>query len=58
MEVVRWEESKKWQRKVETLRKKLSEKNAEIETCQKYISSLKDTLARYSNITITFILPL
>ena len=46
---MKWEESKKWQRRVDTLRAKLSEKNKELEGAQKQLTSLKEMLARYSN---------
>uniref|UniRef100_A0A1X7UES4 Centrosomal protein of 290kDa coiled-coil region domain-containing protein n=1 Tax=Amphimedon queenslandica TaxID=400682 RepID=A0A1X7UES4_AMPQE len=47
IEVARWEESKKWQRKIETMKLKLSEKNKETDTLQKHITTLKESLIRY-----------
>ena len=47
-EVVRWEEGKKWQKKVETLRTRLTEKQRELEGAHKSLQALKDTLTRYS----------
>ena len=46
VEVVKWEESKKWQRKVDTLRVKLSEKHKELEATRKQVNSLKEMLSR------------
>jgi centrosomal protein CEP290 len=46
VEVARWEESKKWQKKVENLRRKLSEKSREFESIQRHNTSLKETLGR------------
>ena len=45
-EVVRWEEGKKWQKKVETLRTRLTEKQRELEGAHKSLQALKDTLTR------------
>ena len=44
--MARWEESKKWQKKVETLRTKLTEKQRELEHAHRTVQSLKDTLTR------------
>ena len=44
---MKWEESKKWQRKVDTLRAKLSEKHKDMEAVKKQVSSLKEMLSRY-----------
>ena len=46
--MVRWEEGKKWQKKVETLRTRLTEKQRELEGAHKSLQALKDTLTRYS----------
>ena len=46
MEVLKWEESKKWQRKVETVRMRLSEKHKEVEAAKRQINSLKEMLSR------------
>jgi len=45
--VLQWEESKKWQKKVDLLKTKLSDSNKEVESLQKQIRSLKETLERY-----------
>ena len=44
--MVRWEEGKKWQKKVETLRTRLTEKQRELEGAHKSLQALKDTLTR------------
>ena len=44
--VLRWEENKKWQRKIDGLRAKLSEKAKELETAQRQAASLREMLAR------------
>jgi centrosomal protein CEP290 len=44
--VIRWDESKKWQKKLESLKKKLTEKNGEVEDYQKQMKSIKDTVER------------
>ncbi len=46
MEVIRWEEGKKWQKKLDLLRNKLSERNKELEVAHKQITSLKETQNR------------
>jgi centrosomal protein CEP290 len=46
-EVIRWDESKKWQKKVETLKSKLADKTKECETFIKQVTSLKETVTRY-----------
>ena len=50
-EILKWEESKKWQRKVDTLRAKLSEKHKEMESVKKQVSSLREMLSRYIHVT-------
>ena len=45
-EVLKWEESKRWQKRLEGLRTKLTEKNRELEAAQRQIKALKETLAR------------
>jgi centrosomal protein CEP290 len=45
-EVIRWDESKKWQKKVETLKSKLADKTKECETFIKQVTSLKETVTR------------
>ena len=50
-EILKWEESKKWQRKVDTLRAKLSEKHKEMESVKKQVSSLREMLSRYIYVT-------
>ncbi|XP_072045515.1 centrosomal protein of 290 kDa-like [Amphiura filiformis] len=46
IEVARWEESKKWEKKVESLKNKLKDKDKEIEQLQKTNKMLKDALNR------------
>ena len=43
---MRWEEGKKWQKKVEVLRNKLKEKNDEVERMEKANTLMKDALTR------------
>lgn len=45
-EVIRWEESKKWQKKLTTLRAKLMEKSREVDEVHKQSKSLKDIIER------------
>ena len=45
--VLQWEESKKWQKKVEVLRTKLADSNKENEALLKQIKSLKDIMERF-----------
>ncbi|KAM3870148.1 centrosomal protein of 290 kDa [Diretmus argenteus] len=45
-EIVRWEEGKKWQAKVEKSRSALKEKERETESLSKQLSTLKDLYAR------------
>ena len=45
-EVIRWEESKKWQKKLATLRAKLMEKSREVDEVHKQSKSLKDIIER------------
>ncbi|XP_045149002.1 centrosomal protein of 290 kDa [Echinops telfairi] len=45
-ELIRWEEGKKWQTKVEGIRNKLKEKEGEIYTLTKQLSTLKDLFAK------------
>ena len=44
--VLKWEESKKWQRKVEGLRSKLADKTKEVESALGHVTSLRESLAR------------
>ena len=44
--VARWEDNKKWQQKVETLRGKLAEKTRELEKAEKTIAMLRDAVGR------------
>ena len=46
MEVLKWEEGKRWQKKVESLKAKLSDKGKELEVAQKQITSLKEIVSR------------
>lgn len=43
---MRWEESKKWQHKVETLRGKLAERTKELEKADKTITMLREAVSR------------
>ena len=53
-EVLKWEESKRWQKRLEGLRTKLTEKNRELEAAQRQIKALKETLARCVSQVCTF----
>lgn len=44
--VARWEDNKKWQQKVESLRGKLAEKTRELEKAEKTITMLRDAISR------------
>ena len=44
--VARWEDNKKWQQKVESLRGKLAEKTRELEKAEKTITMLRDAVSR------------
>ncbi|XP_076776204.1 centrosomal protein of 290 kDa isoform X1 [Arvicanthis niloticus] len=45
-ELIRWEESKKWQTKVEGIRNKLKEKEGEVHSLTKQLSTLKELFAK------------
>lgn len=45
-EVLRWEEGKKWQHKVENLKMKLAEKTKELEKAEKSLRLCRDALNR------------
>uniref|UniRef100_A0A672JBP0 Centrosomal protein 290 n=1 Tax=Salarias fasciatus TaxID=181472 RepID=A0A672JBP0_SALFA len=45
-EILRWEEGKKWQAKMEKVKKTLKEKELEVESLSKQLSTLKDLYAR------------
>lgn len=45
-ELIRWEESKKWQTKVEGMRNKLKEKEGEVHSLSKQLSTLKELFAK------------
>ena len=45
-EVLKWEEGKKWQHKVETLKTKLVEKTKELEKAEKSLTLCRDALNR------------
>jgi len=47
MQVLRWEEGKKWQKKLSGVRVKLEEKTRELEASQKQVTGLKELQARY-----------
>lgn len=44
--VARWEDNKKWQQKVETLRGKLADKTRELEKAEKTITMLREAVNR------------
>lgn len=44
--VARWEDNKKWQQKVETLRGKLADKTRELEKAEKTIAMLREAVNR------------
>ena len=50
VEVLRWEEGKRWQPRVEQLKIRLSERGKEVEVGQKQIVSLKEMLARLATV--------
>lgn len=50
-EVIRWEEGKKWQAKVEKLRSVLKEKEREVETLSKQLNVIKDLYTRFDEWT-------
>ncbi|XP_052609182.1 centrosomal protein of 290 kDa isoform X1 [Peromyscus californicus insignis] len=45
-ELIRWEEGKKWQTKVEGMRSKLKEKEAEVHSLMKQLNTLKELFAK------------
>ncbi|XP_069620487.1 centrosomal protein of 290 kDa isoform X1 [Ranitomeya imitator] len=45
-EIIRWEEGKKWQSKIEGIRAKLREKDKEVETLTKQLTTLKDLYSK------------
>nr|XP_058164499.1 centrosomal protein of 290 kDa isoform X1 [Dasypus novemcinctus] len=45
-ELIKWEESKKWQNKIEGIRNKLKEKEGEVFTLTKQLHTLKDLFAK------------
>ncbi|XP_077909167.1 centrosomal protein of 290 kDa isoform X3 [Ictidomys tridecemlineatus] len=45
-ELIRWEEGKKWQTKIEGIRNKLKEKEREVYTITKQLNTLKDLFAK------------
>ncbi|XP_032153040.1 centrosomal protein of 290 kDa [Sapajus apella] len=45
-ELIRWEEGKKWQAKIEGIRNKLKEKEGEVYTLTKQLNTLKDLFAK------------
>lgn len=42
MEVARWEESKKWEKKLENMKSKLKDKEKDVEQLQKSYKMMKD----------------
>ena len=51
---MQWEESKKWQKKVDSLKTKLADSNKEIEVLQKQAKSLKDIIERFINMQLLY----
>ena len=49
--VASWEEGKRWQNKVESLRSALKEKENEVEKLKKQVSTVKELLGRCVSIT-------
>lgn len=45
-ELIRWEEGKKWQSKIEGIRNKLKEKEGEVYILTKQLNTLKDLFAK------------
>ncbi|XP_061435033.1 centrosomal protein of 290 kDa-like isoform X1 [Lethenteron reissneri] len=45
-QVIRWEEGKRWQAKVEALRGKLRDKEKEVEALTKQVAAIRDSIAR------------
>nr|XP_056702499.1 centrosomal protein of 290 kDa [Euleptes europaea] len=45
-EIIRWEESKKWQTKMEGMKNKLKEKEKEVETITKQLNTVKDLFSK------------
>lgn len=46
-DIVRWEEGKKWQGRVEKIRNTLKEKDSEVETLSKQLNTVKDLYNRF-----------
>ncbi len=44
--MIRWEENKKWQKRIETLKAKLKEKTEELEKAEKNNQMMKDIISR------------
>ena len=45
--MMRWEEGKKWQKKISVLQNKLTEKSKQLEAAQKQLTTLKDLQSRH-----------
>ncbi|XP_053439665.1 centrosomal protein of 290 kDa isoform X2 [Nycticebus coucang] len=52
-ELIRWEEGKKWQTKMEGVRSKLKEKEGEVSSLTKQLSTLKDLFAKVDKEKLT-----
>ncbi|XP_023365079.1 centrosomal protein of 290 kDa isoform X3 [Otolemur garnettii] len=52
-ELIRWEEGKKWQTKMEGVRSKLKEKEGEVSTLTKQLNTLKDLFAKVDKEKLT-----
>ena len=55
-ELLKWEESKKWQKTVEKMRTKIKERDSEIDKLQKSNKMLKDMVDRYVH-TVNYPVP-
>lgn len=45
-EIIRWEESKKWQTKMEGMKNKLKEKEKEVESITKQLNTVKELFSK------------
>lgn len=56
--VLQWEESKRWQKKVDALKTKLADSGRETEALQRQVKSLKDVLERFTTMYLTSMITL
>ncbi|XP_060633338.2 centrosomal protein of 290 kDa isoform X6 [Anolis sagrei] len=52
-ELIRWEESKKWQSKTEGMKNKLKEKEKEVESLTKQLTTVKELFSKVHNVAVT-----